>query len=116
MRGDQFDRKMETLKVSDDLIGERDLMIKYLVERNEINYTLHFFSARILVVLIFLAVMTLLFYKGDLIMRLLPMISAAGFYFLSIRLKENFVMSNFGIQLAKTILNSKIAEKFNLIS
>lgn len=82
MRDDQFDRRMEALKVSDDLIGERDLIIKSLVETNEINFSLYLITSRIMVVLIFVAVMTLFFYKGGLIMRLLPMVSASVFYFL----------------------------------
>ena len=113
MKDPQFDRRMEALKVSDDLIAERKMIMERLLQQNEINFTLQFFSARILVVLIIVAVMTLLFYKGGLFLRLLPMISASVFYFLAIRLKETFVMSNFGIQLAESILNSRIAERYN---
>jgi hypothetical protein len=113
MRDPKFTSRKEELKVSDDLIGERDLLIEYLVEQNEINYTLYFFSARILVVLILIGLLTFLLYKEELIMRLLPMISASVFYFLSIRFKESFVMSNFGIQIAESIYNSKIAERYN---
>jgi len=113
MRDHKYSPRMEELKIADDLIGERDLMVEYLVEQNEINYTLYFFSARILVVLILIGVLTLLMYNGELIMRLLPIVSASVFYFLSIRFKESFVMSNFGIQLAESIYNSKIAEKYN---
>jgi len=113
MRDPRFTSRQEELKTAEDLIGKRDLLVEYLVEQNEINFTLYFFSARILVVLIFIAGLTILFYSGGLILRLLPMISASVFYFLSIRLKETFVMSNFGIQLAESIYNSKIAERYN---
>jgi hypothetical protein len=115
MRGHRFTCRKKELKVADDLIGERNLLIEYLVEQNEINYTLYFFSARILVALILIGILTLLLYSGELIiLRLLPMISATVFYFLSIRLKESFVMSNFGIQMAESIYQSKIAVKYNL--
>ena len=113
MRDPKYNPRLEELKIADDLIGERDLLIEYLVEQNEINYTLYFFSVRILGVLILISLLTLLLYNGELLMRLLPMISASVFYFLSIRFKESFVMSNFGIQLAESIYNSKIAEKYN---
>lgn len=113
MREPQFTSRKEKFKVSDDLIGERQLLIEYLVEQNEINYTLYFFSSRILVVLILIAVLTILFYNGGLILKLLPMISSSVFYFLSIRFKESFVMSNFGIEFTESIYNSKISEKYN---
>jgi hypothetical protein len=52
-------------------------------------------------------------YNGELIMRLLPIVSASVFYFLSIRFKESFVMGHVGIQITKCIYDSKIAEKYN---
>ncbi len=113
MRDPQFTYRMEEFKISDDLIGEKDLLIEYLVQQSEINYTLYFFSARILVVLIFIGILTFILYNGALIMRLLPMIAAFIFYFISIRFKETFVMSNFGIEFTESIYNSKISERYN---
>jgi hypothetical protein len=113
LRCQKFTSRREELKISDDLVGERDLLIEYLIEQNEIIYSLYFFSARILVVLIFIAVLTILLYKGALILKLLPIISASVFYFLSIRYKESFVMGNVGIQITECLYNAKIAERYN---
>lgn len=113
MRDPKFTYRMEEFKISDDLIRERDLLIEYLVQQSEINYTLYFFSARILVVLSLIGLSTFILYNGALIMRLLPMIAAFIFYFISIRFKETFVMSNFGIEFTESIYNSKISEKYN---
>lgn len=113
MTDSKFTSRQKELKTADDLIGERNLMIEYLVERNEISFTLYYFSVRILVVLILVAGITILLYTGGLILKLLLMITTSIFYLLSIRFKESFVMSNFGIQLAESIYNSKIPERYN---
>lgn len=113
MRDPKFTSRQEELKTVDDLIGERELMMKYLVERNEIIYTLYFFSTMILVILISISGITILFYSGELILKLIPIISTSVIYFLTIRFKESFVMSNFGIQIVESIYNSKIREKYN---
>lgn len=113
MKDPKFSYRMEELKISADLLSEKKLFMDRLVERNEINYTLYFFSSRILVVLILIAVLTILLYKGGLFLRLLPMIGASIFYFISIRFKETFVMSNFGVEFVESIYNFKISDRYN---
>lgn len=113
MRGQNFTTIKEKMKISEDLIGERDVVMKYLIERNEINFSIFFFSTRILVFLIIIGLVTLILPNVGFIVKFLPILLAVVFYFLSLRFKESFILGNVGIQIAESIYGSKIADKYN---
>ena len=113
MRSSVYEKAMEECKSTGDLIREKHLIIKHLIERNEIDFTIYYFSAKLMYALI-TATLLLLISKNSLIA--LPIISASlsiVFYILAYRYKENFALGSVGITFAESIYTAHINEKYN---
>src|SRR5665811_68260 len=52
MRSKKFDNSKKGYVSSGDIIGERNLVTKYLIEQNEINFTIYYVTLRLMFLLI----------------------------------------------------------------
>ena len=103
MRSPKYNKAMKECKSTRDIIREKHLIIKHLIEKNEIDFTIYYFSARLMYA--FITATLLLFISRNTILAL-PIISASlslVFYALAYRHKENFALGSLGITLAESI-------------
>lgn len=95
-----------------DLIGERDLILEYIIEGIEISYTLYLlfmFLSYFSFVMIFMTLFTeVLFFK------VLSIALSLIFWQLSVKKKKNLLIDNIGYDLAESIYNSNIQKMYNL--
>ena len=113
MRSSVYDKAIKECKSTRDIIREKHLIIKHLIEKNEIDFTIYYFSARLMYA--FIAATFLLFISRNTILAL-PIISASLsliFYALAYRHKENFALGGVGITLVESIYTARIKELYN---
>jgi hypothetical protein len=98
--------------IGDNLIKERDYAISYLIEQNEIHFSISYLSLRLMFLFIFAATFSLLsrgtWFPITFILVLLSII----LFLIARKYRENFIMGDVGIKLAESIYNSKINEEF----
>jgi len=112
-RGNKFTKKRKILVDKEDLTGERNLMTEYLVENNEIDYTMYNMFKIISVISVVLFVLFIV-PQLTLSMKITPLATAILFWAWSIRKKTDFIMGNMGIDFAESIYNMEIKDKYNL--
>lgn len=113
MRSPKYNKAMKECKSTRDIIHEKHLIIKHLIEKNEIDFTIYYFSARLMCA--FIAATLFLFISRNTILAL-PIISASlslVFYILANRHKENFALGSVGINLVDSIYTARIKEMYN---
>ena len=113
MQAKEFDRLKKGYVSSGDIIGERNLLIKYLIEQNEINFTSYYFSEKITFLLIFATLFVSVFNNMTLSQPIILGLLSIIFYIITYRKKVAFVMGNLGIDLAESIYNSKISSYYS---
>lgn len=114
MRSNKYNSSKKEYKSAEDIISEKNIVIKHLIERNEINFTIYYFSVRLMYLFI---TVTLLLSVSNNIVLALPIISALlalTFYILAYRQKENFVLGDVGISLVECIYTARVKELYNL--
>ena len=65
MGSKEYNSAKNVYKSSGDIIGERNLMIKYLIEQNEIDFTIYYFSVRLMYLFITATLLLLVFHNAD---------------------------------------------------
>ena len=113
MGSKEFSSAKNVYKSAGDIIGERNLMIKYLIEQNEIDFTVYYFSVRLMYLSITTTLLLLVFHNAEIALPIISAFLSLTFYILAYRHKENFVLGDMGITLAESIYNCEIKEKYN---
>jgi hypothetical protein len=113
MSSKAFNNLKEGYVSSGNLIMERDVVVSYLTENNEINFTLYYVTLRLMFLLIFATSISLIS-KGPwspltIILASLSII----FFFISRKYRQYFFFGNFGIEFALSIYNCKVNSKYN---
>jgi hypothetical protein len=114
MRSPKYNKAMKECKSTRDIIREKQLIIKHLIEKNEIDFTIYYFSVRLMYA--FITATLLLFISRNTILAL-PIISASlslVFYILANRHKENFALGSIGITLVESLYTARIKEIYNI--
>ena len=97
---------------SKDLIGERDLILEYIIEGIEVSYTLYLLF---MFLSFFSFGMTFMTFSSDkILIRIIPIILSLIFFGLSTMKKKNLLIDNIGYDLAESIYNSNIQKMYNL--
>lgn len=97
-----------------DLTSERNHIVEYLTECNEITYTMFLFFAGLTYLSMILMVLSVFMLDMNPFIKSSFIIFPLGFFMISKKMKENFVMRNVGINMTESIYNGKIRDKYNL--
>jgi ABC-type branched-subunit amino acid transport system permease subunit len=110
----RFIKSRNELKTKDDLRGLNELITGYLIEKNEIDFTLYniflglSFSLIGIIIVLFLC-------KIQLPWVILTMLGFSFIlYILANKKKDDFVLGEMGIDISDDYFKQKIKEKFNL--
>lgn len=92
----------------DDLIKTRNYVIHYLIERDEIYFTISYFAIRMMFLFILATIISLVPENPNLILTVAFTIISISLYLIARYYRESFILGDLGIKLAETIYNSKI--------
>jgi hypothetical protein len=114
-RGLNFMKHKNVFIKNEDLTGEKNLILEYIIEKMELCYTQYIVFAG-LTIAAFLVILLTFFVPFDitLSMRMIPLVLSFMFWLIAKKGKENFVMSHVGYGLAESMYDFKIREKYNL--
>lgn len=98
----------------DDLIKTRNYVILYLIEQDEIYFTISYFAIRMMFLFILATIISLVPENPNLILTVAFTIISISLYLIARRYREAFVLGDLGIKLALTIYNSKIYQKYGM--
>jgi hypothetical protein len=110
MSSKEFSRTKNLYKSSGNIIGERNLVVNYLIEQNEINFTIYYFSVRLMFLFITTTLFILVSHNTIIALPLISGIFSLSFYILAYRYKGNFALLQVGINFTESIYNAKINE------
>ena len=113
LRSARFKKLMTEYKSSGDLLNERDLLIKRLTEQLEINFTIYWFSEKLMVLFFIATIIASVSNHITLAVSIILAFLSIILFIISFRNKIAFVMGNLGIEFARSIYNSEIKEKYN---
>ena len=105
--GKNFDKLKKAFTDKGDLIGERDIITDYLIEKNEIHYTF-------LLIFMFFCIFTLIFsiisaiISLGFITQILSLSTSLFFYLFARYRKVQIVLNNMGIDFSKSFYDYKI--------
>jgi hypothetical protein len=99
--------------VGDNLIKQRDYAIGYLIEQNEIYFTISYFALRLMFLFIIAATFSLIYRGTWFPITLILVLPSIIFFLIARKYREYFILGDVGIKLAESIYNSKINEEFN---
>lgn len=108
--GNNFMKYKQNFVDNDDLIGERDLILEYLVEGIEITYTLYI----MFIISSYLSFAVSLMLINNKILFTVPLVSSIIFRFISLKKRESLLFEAIGYDLAKSIYNNDIKKKYNM--
>lgn len=115
-RGLNFMKHKNAFIKSEDLTGEKNLLLEYIIQRMEICYTQYIVFATLTFIILGLGIISVLFVFDD--VSMVVRLSLIGFmivsWFVAKKGKENFVMAHVGYGLTESIYDFKIKEKYNL--
>ncbi len=113
-KGKNFVRRKNTFIKDNDLTGEKNLILGYIIERMEICYTRYFVFAGLTFLSFFLLILTLFFPTISITIKLIPFVSVFVCWFVANSGKSDMVMANVGYFLAESMYDFKIHDKYNL--
>ena len=102
-------QRMEIYSAS-DLIEKRDQVITYLIEQNEIHFTISYFSLRLMFLFIFATIFSLLSRGTGVSLTLILALLSIILFLISRKYREYFILGDMGIKFAETIYSAKINE------
>ena len=112
-RGFNFMKNKQKFIDAEDITGEKNLILEYVIERMEICYTQYIVFA-VLTFVAFFAIFLTFFFDLTLTERMIPLGISFVCWFIAKKGKENFVMAHVGYRLAESMYDFKIHEKYNL--
>ena len=114
-RGLNFMKHKNVFIKNEDLTGEKNLLLEYIIQRMEICYTQYIVFATLTFIMLGLGIISVLNVFN---VSMTVSLSLIGFmiisWFVAKKGKENFVMAHVGYGLTESIYNFKIKEKYNL--
>jgi hypothetical protein len=113
MRSDRFKKLLADYDTSGNLLKQRNLTLQRMTEQNEIDFTIYYFSLRLMILSIIVALLSLVFLHTGLGVTIISGFTSLIFYLVARKFKEGFILGNFGIQISEDFFNSKIKEKYN---
>jgi hypothetical protein len=114
MRSNKYNRSKKEYKSVQDIINEKIIVMKHLTERNEIDFTLYFFSKRLTYLFITTTLYLLIFHSNVASLPIISALFSIAFYVITYRKQIDFVMGDVGIKFAESIYNARINEMYNL--
>jgi hypothetical protein len=99
--------------VGDNLIKQRDYAIGYLIEQNEIYFSISYLSLRLMFLFIFAAILTLLISETWFPLLFILATLSIIFFLIARKYRVLFLLGNVGITVAQSIYNSKIHTEYN---
>ncbi len=97
----------------DNLIKERDRVICYLVEQNEIYFTISYFALRLMFLLSITMVLSWASGGNRFSITLTLAILSIILFLIARKYREYFILGDVGIKFAESIFNAKINEAYN---
>ena len=101
----KYSSSKKEYKSSGNLIGERILVINHLIEQNEIDFTIYWFSVRLMYFFITITLLLMGFYITVIVLPIISAVLSISLYLIANRYKENFILGNIGINFAESIYN-----------
>lgn len=114
MRSPKYDKAMKVCKSSGDIIHEKHLIIRHLIEKNEINFTIYFISKQLTYLFITTTLILLVFHNTVIALPIISALFSLIFYIITYRKQVDFVMGDVGIKFAECIYNARLKERYNL--
>jgi hypothetical protein len=113
MRSNKYNSTKKVYKSSEDILNEKGLVIKHLSQKIEINFTVYYFSFRLMCLFITVTLLLLVSNNKVLVLPIISALLSLFFYILAYRHKENLVLGHIGINLAECIYDARIKEVYN---
>jgi hypothetical protein len=113
LRPKNLNRSKEECVSKCDIIGERNLVINYLIEQNEIYFTIYYLALRLMFLFIIATTLSLLSRGFGFSLTLILALMSIIFFLIARKYRENFFLGDFGINFAESIYNAKINAKYN---
>ena len=101
----KYSSSKKEYKSSGNLIGERIIVINHLIEQNEIDFTIYWFSVRLMYFFIATTLLLMGFYITVIVLPIISAVLSISLYLIAHRYKENFILGNIGINFAESIYN-----------
>lgn len=101
----KYSSSKKEYKSSGNLIGERIIVINHLIEQNEIDFTIYWFSVRLMYFFIATTLLLMGFYITVIVLPIISAVLSISLYLIANRYKENFILGNIGINFAESIYN-----------
>lgn len=114
LRPKNLNRSKEECVSKCDVIGERNLVINYLIEQNEIYFTIYYLALRLMFLFIIATTISLLYEGFGFSLTFILALFSIIFFLIARKYRENFFLGNFGINFAESIYNAKIGKFYNL--
>ena len=114
MSSKKFNSIKEEYVSSGNLIMERDLVVLYLTECQEINFTVYYLTLRMMFLLIFATTLDLISRGPSFPLSIILTLLSITFFLIARKYREYFFLGDFGIKFTEGIYNSEITTKYNL--
>ena len=101
----KYSSSKKEYKSSGNLIEERIIVINHLIEQNEIDFTIYWFSVRLMYFFIALTLLLMGFYITVILLPIISAVLSISLYIVAYRYKANFILGNLGINFAESIYN-----------
>jgi hypothetical protein len=105
--GKNFDKSKDVFTVNGDLVGERNLINDYLIEKNEIHFTHHLIFVCVCILTLVFSLVSAFTSLGFLY-QIIPLSTSLFFYLLARHKKEKLVMNDMSISFSKSVYDYKI--------
>ncbi len=112
MKTDCFLIARKRLEDAEDFIGERDLVIKYLIEEKDIFYTLFRLASALAVFFSMTTIIVWVIQTISLLVIIILFITLI-FYYLTFKSRNRYLVVECSIDLVKTVYESKIKKSYN---
>ena len=98
---------------SENLTFEKNLVISLLIQKNEINFTIYYFSKRLTYIFITTTLILLVFHNTIFALPIISALFSLIFYIITYRKQVDFVMGDVGIKFAECIYNARLKDLYN---
>jgi hypothetical protein len=113
MRTRKFSRSKEGYVESGDILSEKRIVLQYLIQKSEINFTIYYFSKQLTYLFITTTLILLVYHNTVIALPIITALFSLIFYIITYRKQVDFVMGDVGIKFAECIYNARIKEKYN---
>jgi hypothetical protein len=93
-----------------NLFSEKMLILKLLIEQNEIHFTISYLSFRLMFLFIFATMFSLLSRGTGISLTLILALLSIILFLIARKYRENFILGDMGIKLAESIYSAKVNE------